>query len=351
LRELLQESPVRQQIIWLDCCYSGEILNIAEADPGDRGRGRDRCFIAASRGFEQAYEEIGSNHSVLTAALLEGLLPNQEECINNYTLVDFLTQNRQAFPQRPIFANSGEAIILTRQKITSDEKPVPPTPSPICPYKGLAYFDCNEEDPKNFYGRTALTDQLLEKVRLGIFLAVLGASGSGKSSVVRAGLLHQLQQGQRLSGSDQWQIYIMQPGEHPLQSLALAFVDPNLSPVERGKQLGEAEKLIAEGATGLRRLVQASPSRVVLVIDQFEEVFTLCRDQDERQKFFACILGALEQIGTPNRPLQKRISKTGETPIPQELLEISNELPLTQLSADELAQVLQTVEFEGGEVL
>ena len=65
LRELLQESEVRQQIIWLDCCYSGGLLNFAEADPGDRGNGRDRCFLAPSREFEPAFEEIGTNHSVL----------------------------------------------------------------------------------------------------------------------------------------------------------------------------------------------------------------------------------------------------------------------------------------------
>jgi uncharacterized caspase-like protein len=58
LRQLLQESEVKQQIIWLDCCYSGELFNVAEADPGDRGKGRDRCFIAASREFEVAYEAI-----------------------------------------------------------------------------------------------------------------------------------------------------------------------------------------------------------------------------------------------------------------------------------------------------
>ncbi|MEB3182155.1 MAG: caspase family protein [Nostocaceae cyanobacterium] len=75
LRELLQESPVRQQIIILDCCYSGELLNFDEADPGDRGKGRDRCFIAASREFEVAYEGIGSHHSVLSEALLQGLDP------------------------------------------------------------------------------------------------------------------------------------------------------------------------------------------------------------------------------------------------------------------------------------
>ncbi|MEH2286067.1 caspase family protein [Nostoc sp.] len=91
LRRLLQESEVRQQIVILDCCYSGEVLNFAEADPGDRGKGRDRCFIAASRGFEVAFEEItfeeiNSQHSVLTAALLQGLQPKQDRWVSNYTL-------------------------------------------------------------------------------------------------------------------------------------------------------------------------------------------------------------------------------------------------------------------------
>ncbi|MDJ0706885.1 MAG: caspase family protein [Leptolyngbyaceae cyanobacterium MO_188.B28] len=63
LRRLLEESPVRQQVIWLDCCHSGELLNFGEADPGDRGKGRDRCFIAASREFEPAYEALDSAHS------------------------------------------------------------------------------------------------------------------------------------------------------------------------------------------------------------------------------------------------------------------------------------------------
>ncbi len=94
---------------------------------------------------------------------------------------------------------------------------------------------------------TALTDELLEKVRVGNFLAVLGASGSGKSSVVRAGLLYQLQLGRRLSGSEGWQIKIFQPGEHPLNSLALAFLDSELSDIERATQLAQAEKLIKKG--------------------------------------------------------------------------------------------------------
>ncbi len=293
LRRLLQESEVRQQIIILDCCYAGEVLNIAEADPGDRGKGRDRCFIAAARAFEIAYEEIDGNHSVLTAALIKGLEPQQNRWVTNYTLVDLLNQEENAFPQRPIFSNSGEPINLTRRFTAVTNIPAQ-SGKGICPYKGLAYFDCTEEDARYFYGRTALTDELLEKVRVGNFLAVLGASGSGKSSVVRAGLLYQLQLGRRLSGSESWQIKIFQPGEHPLNSLALAFLDSELSDIERATQLAQAEELIKTGSEGLKQIISvADTPKLVLVVDQFEEAFTLCQDTSERQEFFACLFDAL----------------------------------------------------------
>ncbi|MEH2175959.1 nSTAND1 domain-containing NTPase [Nostoc sp.] len=295
LRRLLQESEVRQQIVILDCCYSGEVLNFAEADPGDRGKGRDRCFIAASRDFEVAFEEINSQHSVLTAALLQGLEPKQDRWVSNYTLVDLLNQEHHPFPQRPIFANSGEAINLTR-KWNSSAVNSPVQVSAICPYKGLSYFDCTEADANLFYGRIALTDELLEKVRSGNFLAVLGASGSGKSSVVRAGLLYQLKLGRRLSGSDTWQLKIFRPGINPLQNLALAFVESELSDIERASQLAKAEELIAKGAVGLGQLITAAQTqRVMLVVDQFEEAFTQCQDITKRQQFFECVLGALQR--------------------------------------------------------
>jgi tetratricopeptide (TPR) repeat protein len=115
LRELLQESEVRQQIIWLDCCYSGELLNFGEADPGDKGKGRDRCFIAASREFEVAYEASATNYSVLTTALLQGLKPREhQQRVTNYTVISAIEENLPKFPQRPIFANSGGIIHLTR---------------------------------------------------------------------------------------------------------------------------------------------------------------------------------------------------------------------------------------------
>ncbi len=295
LRRLLQESPVKQQIIWLDCYHSGEILNFNDADPGEQGHARARCFIAASRKFEPSYEGLNSNYSVLTKVILEGLDPKRcpQQSITNYSLIEFINQNLPHKNQRLVFTNFGSPINLTR---TLDSKtPVSKRRDSrdICPYKGLEYFDCNDEDPKYFYGREKLTDQLLDRVRQNNFLAILGASGSGKSSVLRAGLLHQLKLGRKLAGSQDWKIQIMLPGEHPLHNLALSWLEPDLSDAERATQLDQIESLLKKGGEGLTKLVQASTAnRVILVIDQFEEALTLCQDLTEREAFFQCLLEA-----------------------------------------------------------
>ena len=300
LRELLRESPIKQQIVWLDCSYSGELLNFQqEADPGKQGKAKARCFITATREFEVAYDDIGSPYGVLTKVLLEGLDPSRypQRWVTNYSLVDYLQQHLQGITQRPTFTNFGEPINLTRTWEIPQGLATPESNQAFCPYKGLEYFDCNEEDPKYFYGRQELTDQLLDKVRQSSFLAIIGASGSGKSSVLRAGLLHQLKLGRHLAGSNQWRIKIMVPGSQPLRSLAEVFVEPDLPKLDYAEQLGRAEILLKEGADGLCRLVQSSQAtRIVLAIDQFEEVFTLCYDNAEREQFIGCLLGALRQL-------------------------------------------------------
>ncbi|WP_392533733.1 caspase domain-containing protein [Nostoc sp. C117] len=128
LRELLEESPVRQQIIWLDCCYSGELLNFTEADPGDRGNTRDRCFIAACREFELAHENVRTASSVLTSAILRGfdLADLSNQWVTNETLVTFLRQELETAPQKFISNNLG-CINLFFRKETTNKQPVQST--------------------------------------------------------------------------------------------------------------------------------------------------------------------------------------------------------------------------------
>ncbi|MBD2066004.1 caspase family protein [Leptolyngbya sp. FACHB-671] len=296
LRELLQKSPVQQQIVWLDCCNSGELLNFAEADLGTAAQGRTRFFIAAAREFEPAEENIQGQHGVFSHVLWEGLDPRRqpEGVVNNDRLIEYIDQTLKGTPQQPIWYNPNCEIILTGAR----EEVFVSTPDGICPYKGLRFFDV--EDAPYFYGREALTQKLIERVQVGKgnFLAVLGVSGSGKSSLLRAGLIYQLRQQRRLPGTEQWKIRIFTPGEQPLVSLATAFLDEEVTDIERAVQLKAAEEAIAQGATGLARLIRASKSpRTVLVVDQFEAVFTVCQSQIDRQQFICSLLDALKQTG------------------------------------------------------
>jgi energy-coupling factor transporter ATP-binding protein EcfA2 len=316
LRRLLQESPVRQRVVLLDCCHSGELLNFLEADPGARP-GTDRLFMAASREYESAYESLNSPYSVFTQALVAGLEPQRLETgiVTNHSLVACVSESLKAEIQQPLFESSGSEIILTRSTGTPapTQNVLDVLTDNVCPYRGLECFD--EDHADYFYGREDLTHQLVNKLKESRFAAVVGASGSGKSSLVRAGLIKELRQKQRQgslsSEANSWRIKLITPSEHPLKSLASAFVDLEATDLERAEQLRRAEMFLREGDNGLAQLAHASlltsnrtqlqqRPRLLLVIDQFEEVFTLCQGSQaevERRQFLNCLTKALETAG------------------------------------------------------
>jgi ABC-type branched-subunit amino acid transport system ATPase component len=127
-----------------------------------------------------------------------------------------------------------------------------------CPFKGLASFDVADAD--DFFGREQLVAEIVARLPGATLLGVVGPSGSGKSSIVRAGLSSALAGG-ALPGSEHWTQTVIRPGEHPLAEL------------ERARTRG----------TGSRHL---------LVVDQLEEVFTICRDEDERAAFLDALIAS-----------------------------------------------------------
>ena len=129
---------------------------------------------------------------------------------------------------------------------------LPPADVP-CPYKGLPPFE--REDSELFFGREQLVENLAARLGASSFLAVVGPSGSGKSSLVRAGVVPALE---RASGNE-LRIAMFSPGAHPLVQLQAA---------------GEAS---------------------LLVVDQFEEAFTLCRDEEERRAFIDALLDSVHR--------------------------------------------------------
>jgi WD40 repeat protein len=165
--------------------------------------------------------------------------------------------------------------------------------SSTCPYVGLRSFDA--VDAGWFFGREADTQRMLEKLRRSPFLAVLGRSGSGKSSAVRAGLVPSLAAGHLLPGSDSWRIMVLRPRAAPLEELA-ARVSRIRPDVATSKILED----LAGNDASLKMLTTSIDGQppVVWVVDQAEELFTLCGNRDQRRAFAANLLHASETSGS-----------------------------------------------------
>ena len=183
-----------------------------------------------------------------------------------------------------------------------------PEQAPRNPYKGLRPFTA--DDVGDFFGRERLVNDLVNDIATllaatspgtesGRCLTIIGPSGFGKSSVVMAGLLPRLQHG-TVPGSDTW-VYLepMVPGKHPLEALTLVL-KPHF-PDSSFKTLHEdLEDDATEGLHLLAtQLVKERGSRVVLLVDQFEEVFTQTETEDERQRFLDLLLTATTHPSGP----------------------------------------------------
>src|SRR4051812_44387936 len=127
----------------------------------------------------------------------------------------------------------------------------------VCPYKGLARFETT--DAAFFFGRELVVAEAIGDLVRNPFLALIGPSGSGKSSLLRAGVVHALASG-AIPGSERWSAFVIRPGDHPVAAL--------------GDALDERS------------------GHTFLAIDQFEEVFTACADLDERTEFLDAITSA-----------------------------------------------------------
>jgi WD40 repeat protein/DNA-binding SARP family transcriptional activator len=149
------------------------------------------------------------------------------------------------------------------EKVPHLLKREPPAPGDP-PFKGLQYFD--EKDADLFFGREDLVSHLVDQIRTrekkkeAQFLAIIGASGSGKSSLVRAGLIPALKHGGRLRI-----VHVITPTEHPLDSLLFGLKNDNVS-----------------------------KEKSLLFVDQFEELFTLCQNEKERKSFINNLLRAAQ---------------------------------------------------------
>ena len=165
----------------------------------------------------------------------------------------------------------------------------------VCPWRGLAAYDIG--DAAWFAGREHLVAELISRLATTRLLAIVGTSGSGKSSALRAGVLAALAE-DALPGSASWRQVVMRPGRHPMRELARAAL--GVGGVDVAELL--AQLIRAEGA-----------ARTLLVVDQMEEAWTACGDEGEREAFLDTLVElASDPMSTTSVVLALRADYVGE---------------------------------------
>jgi DNA-binding SARP family transcriptional activator/WD40 repeat protein len=168
-----------------------------------------------------------------------------------------------------------ERMVLRQDESLGGTPPVvarPATPDPlVCPFKGLASFDTG--DAEYFCGRDRVVSELVARAAESTLVGILGPSGIGKSSLLRAGLLPALKSG-ALPGSAGWRQVLLRPGSHPCEELDRALGGPGLD--EALRRLGPTEGL-------------------VIAVDQLEELFTQGASEEERARFLGRLAAAARE--------------------------------------------------------
>ena len=193
-----------------------------------------------------------------------------------------------------VIGDNARVVLNTYQRIIRPEsleelEELSPTESDRSPYKGLAAYTDAQADIDNFFGREALSDDITARLREQHFLILSGDSGSGKSSLLRAGVAPRLCQ-------HNWLIHIITPTSRPLEQLASSLMveEPDWLEATANMQRALATDPPAVRLAAKRRVAQKNAAGLLLVVDQFEEVYTQCHDPAERRAFIEALLAAAD---------------------------------------------------------
>ncbi len=183
--------------------------------------------------------------------------------------------------------DKGEYIFLTPGHALN-LPPAPPLDVSKNPYRGLLPFE--EKHSNLFFGRNALTQKLYEFVTSHSLTVVLGASGSGKSSLVKAGIIPKLRQCK--NGNPWFILPPFRPGESPFKALNNALGAVN-SPAIATPSEATSSGLLPPAKRLANWFKEHPQANLLLVVDQFEELITLCRNDQERQQFLEALAEAI----------------------------------------------------------
>lgn len=283
LNRLVAQANFSNLVMLLDCCHSGYLLEdeLLRQTFADFSR-KDYWLMTACRSFEQAYANKSDPHSVFTGAILAGLdqtRADDQGVITVGSLFEFVQRRLRQEQQEVLQLAVGRPIELLRFQ---SERATVEVDERIEPYRGLDAF--TPETAKFFFGREDEIQNLVQQVQNCCFVPLIGASGSGKSSLVRAGLVPRLLElGWRV-------LEPIKPGSNPMAELKLVlrsvFVEEDIVEIY---ECVDRQDLVTV-STQL-----PEPQRWLLVVDQSEEVFTLCTDRALQAAFIETLTSAMQQ--------------------------------------------------------
>lgn len=283
---------------------------------------------------------------VIAWQLLTGFLPSHEQSTSRLApqMLSVLQRAISVSPEGR-YTSAGE---MWQALLEAYEAPAPPLLGYAEPYKGLSQFEY--DDDRIFFGRTELVSDIITQLPNTHFLAILGASGSGKSSVMRAGVIPLLQKGLNYrssvslpEGSNYWRYCVITPARMPLKNLLNSLVPDNGFAEEQllAHQL-DISSIIANTQLSLQ---QQDQIQLLLFIDQFEELFALNNDKLEvQEKFIEILLAAtnsdfIRVIIAMRFDFMQQVAvfpKLEQAIRPQE-----NHIIVTQLERGELKEVIE----------
>ncbi|WP_322756619.1 hypothetical protein, partial [Frankia sp. Cas3] len=299
LRDTLADCRARTVVVVLDCCFSGRAsaaLLTGTDDVFAMTAVRDSYLLTAAAPEAAALALPGERHTAFTGALIDFLTDGDPTGPPRLTLehayrylARVLPATGRPEPRRNAGGRAGDLLLTDnrahhppapsrrpRRPDDDRETPRPGAVEDVCPYRGLEAYGPN--DARFFFGRDALTATLLERLAGRLTdprpVMVVGASGAGKSSLLHAGLIPAVRAGKlNVPGSWAWPCHVIIPGVDPLARLT-ALLTPDTG--------GQPETTGSDPPT----------RRMLLVVDQFEELFTADIPDAERRAFVQALIAA-----------------------------------------------------------